>query len=154
MSPDPDPNMPSTERRIRQRRQKRVPWAFKHDRRSGFDRRADRPGGPITQALRELRDRRYALPALLVAINVLNVVDLLLTLVLLGDGASEANPVMRVLLGGNPALATIVKVGVIAAVTAELWRQRRYRVILATAVIFFGVFVALTAWEVRLLMMG
>jgi len=129
-----------------------VPWAFRHDRRTGFDRRADNPGGPVTQALRELRDRPGALPALLIAINVLNILDLALTLLLLGDGASEANPIMRVLIGNDPRLALLVKVGVIAVVSAELWRQRRYRVILATAVIFFGIFVTLTAYEVRLLL--
>jgi hypothetical protein len=138
------------DRRVHDRRHRRIPWAFKPERRTGFDRRASRPGGPLTQALRELRDSERALLALLVAINLLNVLDLLLTLVLLEGGASEGNPVMRVLIGNDPLVALVVKVAIVLFVTIAIWRQRRHRIMLGLAVVVLLLFVALTAYEVLL----
>ena len=152
---DPDPDTThQPERRVAKRRQRRVPWAFKHERRSGFDRRAANPGGPLTQALRQLRDSRWALIGLLAAINALNVLDLVLTLQVLGGRVTEGNPVMRILIGNSPLLALLVKVAIVGAVSFEIWRQRRYRVVLAAAVLFLLVFVTLTVFELRLLILA
>ena len=151
MSLPEDQPLRHEERRIARRRVKRVPRPFRVDRRSGFDRRASCPGGPITRGLRRLRDSRWGLVGVLIAINALNVLDLLLTLRLLGDGATEGNPVMRVLIGNDPVVALFVKVALVALVSLEIWRQRRYRLILAMAVIFLAAFVALTLYELRLI---
>jgi hypothetical protein len=153
--PEPTGQSPSfVERRRAQRRCRRVPRPFRPDRRSGFDRRASVPGGPITRALRRIRDSRFGLPAILVAVNLLNIVDLLLTFRLLGDGAVEGNPLMRVLIGNDPILALIVKVGLVALATWGLWRQRRYRLVVATCVLVLAGFVAITGYEVLLLAPG
>jgi len=151
MSIQQDPPSPHGERRVARRRVKRVPRPFKADHRSGFDRRASCPGGPLTRGLRRLRDSRYGLAAVLVTINALNLVDLLLTLRLLGDGAAtEGNPIMRALIGNDPVIALFVKVALVALVSFEIWRQRRYKVILGLAVIFLVAFVALTVYELAL----
>ena len=100
--------------------------------------------------LRELRDSRFALATLLAALNVLNVVDLLLTFRLLGGRVVEGNPIMRVLIGSDPLVALIVKVVIVAAVSIGVWRQRRYRVVLAASLVFLGAFVILTAYELGL----
>jgi hypothetical protein len=142
----------SGERRRGQRRQKRVPRPFREDRRSGFDRRASHPGGPVTRALRWLRDSRRGVADILIGINLLNVVDLLLTFMLLGNGIVEANPVMRILIGNDPLGALFVKLAIVALVTLGMWRQRRYKVILGLAVLTFAGFVMLAGWEIWLLL--
>jgi hypothetical protein len=102
--------------------------------------------------LMRLRDSTAALVGVLVAINLLNVVDLLLTFLLLGDGAMEGNPVMRALIGNDPLIAMFVKIALVALVTLGIWRQRRYRIILGTAVVILGVFIVLAAYEIGLLL--
>jgi hypothetical protein len=151
MSTPQDQPSPQTERRVARRRMRRVPRPFKVDHRSGFDRRASCPGGPLTRGLRRLRDSRHGLAAVLVSINALNVLDLLLTLRLLGDGsATEGNPVMRALIGNDPLIALFVKVALVALVSLGIWRQRRYRMILGLAVIFLVAFSVLTLYELAL----
>ena len=125
--------------------------AFRHDQRSGFDRRASLPGDGVTRSLRRLHDSRFGLIAVLVAINALNLIDLLLTFNLLGSDVVEGNPVMRFLLGYHPLNAMFVKTAIVAAVTLAMWRLRRYRIVLATAILVLAAFVALTGWELWLL---
>lgn len=109
------------------------------ERRSGFDRR--RRGG-LVPALLQLRDSPAALFALLVAVNVMNLFDLLATTRALAAGLAEGNPVMAGLIATDPGLAAFVKIGVIAVVSAGVWRLRRYRVVLQVGLFMFAVFEA------------
>ena len=109
------------------------------ERRTGFDRR-DASGGSL---LRSLRDHPAALITLLVAVNVMNVVDLLLTAGALQAGyATEGNPLMAHLFAQGMQPATVFKLGMVGAVSAAIWTERRYRRVLGVAVIAATVFAA------------
>jgi len=132
--------------RGRDRRQWR--WNFVlRERRSGFDRRRPETRSARLQerVLIPLRDNERNLLALLVAANVLNVLDLLFTLRALDHGAVEANPVMRVLLSYDPVTAGAVKIALMLGVSLLVWWFRRYRLPLlagvALAVAFGLVFI-------------
>ena len=128
------------------RRGQRV--SFRHpERRTGFDRRM--AGVSRYQRLLEGYRRRDGLVAVcLAAIAVLNLVDLVLTRLLVDMGASEANPIMAGLLavGAVPALA--VKVAVTAAVVTGVWVLRRYRRMLEFSLALLGVLVLLALYQV------
>lgn len=115
-----------------------------HERRSGFDRRGLVSGGAVVTRfdglLRGLRDNPGSLRVVLIAANILNVVDFLLTLNALAMGASEANPVMRSLFDMNPLYAGIFKFVAVLSVTFVVWRCRRYRSALQAALIVLAVF--------------
>ncbi|MCX8033165.1 MAG: DUF5658 family protein [Thermoleophilia bacterium] len=139
---DTRPGSIRPERRTGERRtQKR--WFVLHERRSGFDRRrtnAEGAGVRVDRVLRWLRERPRAVVWLLVSANVLNLLDLLLTVNVLLVGASEANPVMAWLFDTQPALAWIFKIGTIAAASTVLWGLRKFRLALAATVCFAAVF--------------
>ncbi len=122
------------------------------ERRSGFDRRLPENGVAAAGelALRGLRDRSALLASVLVAVNVLNVTDLLFTLFLLSRGAAEGNPVMDALIGTDPLVAAAFKVALLGLVSATVWRMRRYRSILAVGLIALAAFVILTFYELLL----
>ena len=67
-------------------------------------------------------------------INLLSVVDLLITLSVLRLGATELNPLMAWLFDLGPIPAAAAKIGVVLAATLGLWRLRRHRAALSTAV--------------------
>jgi hypothetical protein len=133
----------SNERRSIDRRKRRVSMVL-HERRTGFDRRGTVPGGAIAAGydgvLRGLRDSPSHLGIILVTINLLNVVDFLLTLNALAMGAAEANPVMKSLFNVDPLYAGIFKFIAIFAVTLVMWRCRRYRSALQAALLVLAVF--------------
>lgn len=109
------------------------------ERRSGFDRR-QASGGPAriaVEALEELRDHPSTLVALLVAINLLNVIDHRLTLTALSAGAIEGNPLMAYLLSASPALAAVLKYLAVLGVTLGVWGLRRFKLVLGAAVLSF-----------------
>lgn len=126
------------ERRTRpDRRGGRFRFVF-FDKRTGFDRRYD--NGTF---LATLRSSDGSIVLLLIAINILNVLDLIFTKQALQAGAQEANPVLAVLFSHDPLVGAVVKVGVIAAASAIFWAFRKYKPVLQTliaaAAIFGGV---------------
>jgi len=149
-----DDHMPDrSERRRDERRRKHTPLHHP-EHRTGFDRREQGRGGLLARTLERFRDSDLTLAVALGAINALNLLDLLLTLRLLDDGAVEGNPVMQVLIGKNPLIALFVKVAIVAAVSFVIWRLRRYRLILATSLVVLAAFVALTVYELVLVFGG
>lgn len=74
---------------------------------------------------------------LLLALWVLNVLDLLLTRDALARGvAEEANKVMSFFMNAGPGVAVVFKIGVVSAGVLFLWLLRRYRATLvATALV-------------------
>lgn len=111
------------------------------ERRTGFDRRyADDP-------IRALVDRPMVLVVMLVALNLLSAVDWTMTVRALAFGAQEANGVMRALIDFNPMVAGIIKAIIMLAVTLLIWRERRYRLVLITAVGALGVYGALMIYH-------
>lgn len=112
------------------------------ERRSGFDRRV--PNDP----LQVLRDRPYFLIAMLVALNCLSAVDWAMTMRAMALGAAEANTFLRMLIDANPLAAGVAKACIMLAVTLLIWRERRYRLVLATAIGALGAYGALMIYHV------
>ena len=149
-----DNHTPDSSERRRNERRRGFTSLLHPERRLGFDRRNEGRGGPWGRALEQLRDSGLALALVLGAINALNLLDLLLTFRLLDDGAVEGNLFMRVLIDSGPVAALFVKVLIVGGVSFAIWRQRRYRLILATSLLVLAVFVVLTAYELRLIVGG
>ena len=122
------------------------------ERRSGFDRRRDVCRSPVALALeapiQRLRERPALLAELLVLINLLSIVDLLITLSVLRMGAIELNPLMAWLIDLGTAPAAAAKIGVVLVATLGLWLLRRHRVALTTAVLLFAVYGSLVTFEI------
>ena len=121
------------------------------ERRSGFDRRRSACLSPAAGTLEapavSLRDRPARLVELLVLVNLLSVVDLLVTLEVLRLGAVELNPIMSRLLESGPAQAAVAKIGVVLLATLGLWLLRRHRAALSTAVALVAVYGSLVTFE-------
>lgn len=120
------------------------------ERRSGFDRRDANGrglGAAYHRALRRIGRDSVTFWTVLATIVVFNFLDLMLTLRALDRGAHEANPVMRALFWSHPMTATLVKLGVVAAVVLLLQRLRRYRDALSFAVILLVGFTALMLYH-------
>jgi hypothetical protein len=121
------------------------------ERRSGFDRRRNVCRSALAAALEapvlHLRDDHRLLLDLLVVINVLNVLDLFITVTVLKMGAVELNPLMAYLLRLGPAPAVAVKTGLLLAATAGLWTLRRYRAALTTTLGLLVAYTALVSFE-------
>jgi hypothetical protein len=130
-----------SERRSTDRRRRK---AFRlHERRSGFDRRQTPRAEwlrPYERLLRRLRDNALLLAALLIAINLLNLADFALTLVALGRGAEEANPVLRPMFDASPWAAAAFKLGLGFAVSLLVWDGRRYRKLLEVALLVLALY--------------
>jgi hypothetical protein len=107
------------------------------ERRTGFDRREQ---GRIVSALVELRDSPSTLLVLLVAVNVMNVLDQLATTRALAMGFTEGNPVMAALIAYDPRVAAAVKIVAVVSVTLGIWSLRRYKLILQVGVFMFAAF--------------
>lgn len=120
-------------------------------RRSGFDRRRNDCRSPVAVALEapllRLRDRPELLAQLLVLINLLSVLDLLITLTVLRMGAVELNPVMARLLEWGPGPAAGAKIGVVMLGTLGLWLLRRRRAALTTTIFLLAAYGSLVAFE-------
>jgi hypothetical protein len=121
------------------------------ERRSGFDRRRSLRRSPVAAALEapvlRLRDQPTLLAELLLLINLLSVLDLLITLELLRLGAVEVNPIMARLFEFGPSSAAVAKIGVVLVATLGLWRLRRHRAALTTAVALAAVYGSLVIYE-------
>ncbi len=122
------------------------------ERRSGFDRRRDVCRSPVALVLetpiQRLRERPALLAELLVMINLLSVIDLLITLSVLRMGAVELNPLMAWLIDLGTAPAAAAKIGVVLVATLGLWLLRRHRAALTTAVLLFAAYGSLVTFEV------
>ena len=122
------------------------------ERRSGFDRRRNVCRSPVAMALeapiQRLREQPALLAELLVMINLLSVLDLLITLSVLRMGAIELNPLMAWLIELGTAPAAAAKIGVVLVATLGLWLLRRHRAALTTAVLLFAVYGSLVTFEI------
>ena len=121
------------------------------ERRTGFDRRRNVCRSPVASAIEaplvRLRDDPALLAELLVLINLLSVVDLLVTLTVLRMGAVEMNPIMSRLLEYGPGFAALAKIGVVVLATLGLWFLRRHRTALTTALILLAAYGSLVTFE-------
>jgi hypothetical protein len=122
------------------------------DKRSGFDRRGSAQGGGVAailqNALLGLRARPGVLWTLLAAVNVLNVADFTLTLNVLGAGGGEANPLMRSLFALSPVWAGVFKVLAVLLASLLVWRFKRYRAALLTALVMVAVFAGVLLYHI------
>ncbi len=121
------------------------------ERRSGFERRDSRQRTPLAAAidssLLHLRDNPLVLAEVLVLANLLSLLDLTLTLILLRQGASEANVVMSYFFAAGTAQAAIFKCGVVGAASLAIWGLRRRRPALSAALVFVAVYGAVVIYE-------
>jgi hypothetical protein len=121
------------------------------ERRSGFDRRRNVRRSPVAAAfeapIQRLREQPVLLAELLVTVNLLSVVDLLITLSVLRMGAIELNPLMAWLIDLGTAPAAAAKIGVVLAATLGLWLLRRHRAALTTAAPLFAAYGSLVIFE-------
>jgi hypothetical protein len=122
-----------------------------HERRSGFDRRQPQGQSPAvaaaTRLLTYLRGHAGALVIVLVVANLLSLVDLVFTLRVLQLGGREANPLMRYVFDAGPAEAVMLKIALIAAVSVIIWRLRRYRLSLLSALLAVTVYGSIVLYE-------
>jgi hypothetical protein len=122
------------------------------ERRSGFDRRRNICRSPVAAALEapvlRLRDDPRLLLDLLVLINVLSALDLFITMTVLRLGAVELNPLMAYLFELGPLPAALVKLGLVIGATAGLWRLRRHRAAVTTALGLVVAYCTLVTFEV------
>lgn len=129
------------DRRSGHDRRQRRRFRFR-DRRGGFDRRKRYP------VLGTLRDSGWALIALLVLLNLMSIVDGVLTASELFLGiAKEGNPVIGSILLANPVVAAGFKIAVMVLVSVGIWRWRRYRVITSLAVLALVLYSGLLAYH-------
>ncbi len=111
------------------------------ERRTGFDRRSP------SLLTGTLRDQPVLLAAVLVSINILSIVDWLLTMHVLEAGAAEGNPLLAVMISTNPTAAFAFKLMATLGVTIALWSWRRYRAVLATAIGALLIYAGLMAYH-------
>jgi len=135
------PQPPSADRRSGIDRRGGFGYRFL-DRRTAFDRRRR------SLILGTLRDSPWVLASVLIATNVMSLIDGLLTAAEVSNGlATEANPVLAPLFASNPYAAVALKSGVVAVVTYIIWRSRRYRIVLSVSVVALAVFTAVVAYH-------
>jgi hypothetical protein len=150
MEQDPTADQLSN-RRKKDRRKRRFSFVLR-ERRSGFDRRgregASRVAGAYGQALLALRERPRLLFGLLMAVNVLNLADFLLTMRVLAEGGGEANPILRSLFAMDPLYAGLFKLVAVLLTSWLAWRCRRFRSGLEAAIIMLAVFMAVICYHI------
>jgi hypothetical protein len=83
----------------------------------------------------------------LVAFNALSLLDWIFTSHELTLGAMEANMVIASLITVSPVAAVVFKSGCTLAVSAAIWKTRRYRMVLATALTGLGIYAVLIAYH-------
>lgn len=127
-----------------ERRTRRVSLRYP-ERRSGFDRRV--AGG----ALAGYRDRPHLIALALATLLALNVADYAFTVVALGRGAREVNPLMAALFEIDPVAAAVVKLAAVMMVITAIWQLRRFRRILQVSLIALAGFGMLVSYQLILL---
>ena len=121
------------------------------ERRSGFDRRRPPRPGAYAETLLFVRDRPRILFELLLMVNLLSILDLIITVRILREGGVELNPLMAQLLSADTASAAAIKIALVGAGTAAIWLLRRRRPALEATLLLVAVFGALIAYECLLL---
>ena len=132
-----------SDRRGRERRVRTVSLRYP-ERRAGFDRRSS---SRYSTAIESFRSNQRAIVGVLGLVVVLNAMDLVLTVQALGRGATEANPVMAWLFDQDLLLAATFKLLIGLAVTATIWRLRRYRRLLELALVLAAVFAVVLGYH-------
>ena len=84
----------------------------------------------------------------LLGLNVLNALDWMLTLQATDLGSSEANPIIRALLGTGVPLAFAAKLLIVAIASLAIWRLKRYRASLVAGVIMAAVYATVVVYHV------
>ena len=133
-----------TDRRIRGRS------FYYPERRRGFERRRPTRGtwrSRYHSWLDRYRRDHHTIAVVLMVFVLLNLVDLLLTVQALSQGATEANPIMAYLFALDPTLAALFKVVVGAGIALAIWSARRYRRILETSLFMVGVMTAVLLYH-------
>lgn len=129
-------------------RRKNLRIFYYPERRSGFDRRKTAHRSYFSKLVLYIRDNFLYFIVLLLTINLLNLLDLNMTLYSLSKGAKEINPVMKYLFEHDLLLAVFYKIAVGAAVTALFWRYRHYRLVLKTAIFTFNIYALLFIYHI------
>lgn len=139
------------DRRSTDRRKRRISFVVR-ERRSGFDRRGPEDAGRFSlayeRALLSLRERPRAVLGILLAVNVLNLADFLLTLNVLANGGGEANPIMRSLFAMDPLYAGIFKMLAVLITSWLAWRCRRFRSGLQVTLILLTLFAVVICYHI------
>ena len=84
----------------------------------------------------------------LLGLNVMNALDMMLTLQATDLGAGEANPIIRALLGTDVPLAFAVKLLMVVLASLAIWRLKIYRVSLMAWIIACTLYVTVVAYHV------
>lgn len=98
-----------------------------------------------------MHDHPFGLAVVLLALNSLNLVDALLTVEALAQGAREVNPFMNLLFQTGTAQAVAFKLSLVAALSVILWGLRRFRVGLMAALGAACLYVIIAAYHMTLL---
>ncbi|MDH3259579.1 MAG: DUF5658 family protein [Acidimicrobiia bacterium] len=112
------------------------------ERRRGFERRRPTDGTWRVRYHRWLEQYRHdhdTIAAALLVFVVLNIVDLLLTVQALSQGAIEVNPIMAWFFAVDPVMAAVFKLVVGSGVALAVWLARRYRRMLETSLALVAV---------------
>jgi hypothetical protein len=84
----------------------------------------------------------------LVGLNVMNALDMLLTLQATDLGAGETNPLIRGLLATGVPVAFAAKLLYVFLASLAIWRLRRYRAGLAAGVIVAALYATVVVYHV------
>jgi hypothetical protein len=121
--------MPPAEQRVLADRRRSTCALRWPERRSGFDRRRSYA---VTKLL---RDNLTVVIVLIVALNVLNLIDLGMTTRALSLGALEGNPIMAAAFSNGWEVAAAFKIGMMALISGAILLMRRYRNVLRLALV-------------------
>jgi hypothetical protein len=130
------------ERRHSTDRRRRVIWSILY---GSFNPRRRRPPRRLDDSRFQALDWHGAhLLAVSIGILILNVADAFLTLELMSRGAVEANPIMAMLIDGNPVLFATLKVALtgLSVMLLVLLGCYRFMRVLRVEMILYGVLVA------------
>ena len=137
------------DKRITSRRSTRSKFRYP-EKRTGFDRRFQRKS-VFSRISISLASHRRAFIGILIAVNVLSVLDFLLTMNLLNLGhVWEGNPVMAGLIVYSPVIALVHKTSLVLLITLVFWRFRRYRAVMLATSSTFVLFSVLILYQLML----
>lgn len=101
---------------------------------------------PTTHRISRLSDADWA--QVVMWFVALNVLDLGMTLHLVGRGAREMNPIMAALLDAGWEWAALFKVVTTTGVAAGLWLGRRHLLVRRTGIAFVVLFAAVALYQI------
>lgn len=140
------------DRRVLDRRKKTFSLRIK-ERREGFDRRQNHVARSgiyhkiFGRGALHLRNSEYMLILLLIAFNLLNILDFGFTLKALNAGFVEGNPVMDKFFSISPIAAGAFKFSLALFVTSIIWIYKRFRLVLEVSIAFLFVYMLLIAYH-------